>query len=57
MITVKQLIAKLQDMPQDANIALDIINHYTGEGYSHGDNADFEIFESTENEVVIQAID
>lgn len=57
MITVKQLIAKLQDMPQDANIALEIIDHYTGEGYSNCDSADFEVFESTENEVVIQAID
>lgn len=57
MMTVKQLIAKLQEMPQDANIALDIINHYSGEGYSNSDDAEFEIFESTENEVVIQAID
>lgn len=56
-MTVKQLIAKLQEMPQDANIALDIINHYSGEGYSNSDDAEFEIFESTENEVVIQAID
>jgi len=55
-MTVKTLIAKLQELPQDANIALDIIDPYTGEGYSHSDNAEFSVYESTTDEVVIQAI-
>ena len=57
MMKVKTLIALLQDLPQDANIALDIIDSYTGEGYSHSDNAEFSVYESIADEIVIQAID
>ena len=55
-MTVKTLITLLQEFPQDANIALDIIDPYTGEGYSHSDDAEFSVFEAATDEVVIQAI-
>ena len=59
-MTVAQLINKLKEMPQDAEICLQIFNNYYCEGTKHmssHENADFDIFETEDDEVCIQAMD
>ena len=55
-MTVQQLIERLQELPQGANISLEIIDAYTGKACSHSDNAEFSVYGAITDEVVIQAI-
>lgn len=58
-MTVAQLINKLKEMPQDANVCLEIFESYWCEGtkqMSSHENADFDIYETADDEVCIQAI-
>ena len=51
-MTVKELIAKLKEMPQDAKVDLEIITPYGTHGSA---NADLEeVYEGVNNNVVIQ---
>lgn len=56
MMTVAELIAKLEEMPKDAPIELEIID-WLGRSKSTNSNASFEIYESVTDSVIIQAIE
>lgn len=56
MMTVAELIAKLEEMPKDAPIELEIID-WLGRSTSTDRNASFEVYESVTDKVVIQAIE
>lgn len=56
-MTVKELIAKLKDMPQDAELNLEIIGFHGMEHSCSADSADIEVYEGMNNRVCIQAID
>jgi hypothetical protein len=51
-MTVKQLIAKLAEMPQDAEVCLEIVDRM---GSCDAEEID-EVFESSDNYVVIQSL-
>lgn len=55
---VKELIAKLEEMPQDAPIVLEVMSGYVGyvEVKTSTDNPDVEIYETADDAVCIQAI-
>ena len=57
-MTVKELIAKLEEMPQDAPIVLEVMSGYVGyvEVKTSTDNPDVEIYETADDAVCIQAI-
>jgi hypothetical protein len=55
MMTVAELIAKLEEMPKDAPIELEIIPRF-GHSTSTNSDASFEIYESVTDSVIIQAI-
>lgn len=56
MMTVAELIAKLEEMPKDAPIELEIIARFSGHFTSTDSDASFEIYESVTDRVIIQAI-
>lgn len=56
MMTVAELIAKLEEMPKDAPIELEIISRFGPSTFTDND-ASFEIYESVTDSVVIQAIE
>lgn len=56
-MTVKQLITKLKDMPQDAEINLEIIGFHGMEHNCSADSADIEVYESADNRVCVQAVE
>lgn len=56
MMTVAELIAKLEEMPKDALIELEIIPRFGGHSTSTDSDASFEIYESVTDSVIIQAI-
>ena len=51
-MTVKELIAQLKEMPQDATVDLEIITPYGAHGSANSDAE--EVYEGTNNNVVIQ---
>ena len=55
---VRELIAKLEEMPQDAPIVLEVMSGYVGyvEVKTSTDNPDVEIYETADDAVCIQAI-
>lgn len=57
-MTVRELIAKLEEMPQDAPIVLEVMSGYVGyvEVKTSTDSSDVEIYETSEDAVCIQAI-
>ena len=57
-MTVKELIKKLEEMPQDAPIVLEVMGGYVGyvEVKTSTDNPDIEIYETSDDAVCIQAI-
>lgn len=57
-MTVKELIQKLEEMPQDAPVVLEVIGGYAGyvEVKTSTDNPDVEIYETSDDAVCIQAI-
>ena len=57
-MTVKELIRKLEEMPQDAPIMLEVMSGYVGyvEVKTSTDNPDIEIYETSVDVVCIQAI-
>lgn len=57
-MTVKELIRKLEAMPQDAPIMLEVMSGYVGyvEVKTSTDNPDIEIYETSDDAVCIQAI-
>ena len=56
-MTVKELIEKLLDMPQDSEINLEIIGFRGMEHNCSADSADIEIYEGADNRVCIQALE
>lgn len=54
-MTVKDLIAKLEEMPQDAKIELEIIDWLERSTSTNADTT-YEIYESTTDTVIIQGI-
>lgn len=58
MMTVKELIKKLEEMPQDAPVVLEVMSGYVGyvEVKTSTDNPDIEIYETSNDAVCIQAI-
>ena len=56
-MTVKQLIAKLEEMPQEAEINLEIIGFHGMEHNCSADSADIEVYEGVNNRVCIQALE
>lgn len=57
-MTVKELIKKLEEMPQDAPVVLEVMSGYVGyvEVKTSTDNPDIEIYETSDDAVCIQAI-
>ena len=57
-MTVKELIKKLEEMPQDAPVVLEVMSGYVGyvEVKTSTDNPDIEICETSNDAVCIQAI-
>lgn len=57
-MTVRELIAKLEEMPQDAPIVLEVMSGYVGyvEVKTSTDSSDMEIYETSDDAVCIQAI-
>lgn len=57
-MTVKELIRRLEEMPQDAPIVLEVMSGYVGyvEVKTSTDNPDIEIYETSDDAVCIQAI-
>jgi hypothetical protein len=57
-MTVRELIRKLEEMPQDAPIMLEVMSGYVGyvEVKTSTDNPDIEIYETSDDVVCIQAI-
>ena len=57
-MTVKELIAKLEEMPQDAPIVLEVMSGYVGyvEVKTSTNNSNVEIYETANDAVCIQAI-
>lgn len=57
-MTVQQLMAHLADMPQDAEVCLEILGGNVGyvEVSTSSDGADLEIFECADGTVCIQAL-
>ncbi len=57
-MTVKELIKKLEEMPQDAPVMLEVMSGYVGyvEVKTSTDNPDVEIYETSDDAVCIQAI-
>lgn len=53
-MTVKELIAQLEEMPQDAKIELEILAPSTNGSIGSLDAKAEEVFEGVENNVVIQ---
>lgn len=51
-MTVKQLIAKLAEMPQDAEVCLETVSRMGSCGVEEID----EVFESSDNYVIIQSL-
>lgn len=56
-MTVKELIEKLLDMPQDSEINLEIIGFCGIEHNCSADSADIEVYEGMNNRVCIQALE
>ena len=56
MMTIAELIRKLEEMSQDAKIELEIID-WLGHSKSTGVNSTFEIFEDADGKIVIQGIE
>ena len=52
-MTVKELKEKLDTLPEDANIVLEILNF----DQTHNGNNVLEVFETSDDEVVIQSFD
>ena len=57
-MTVRDLIKKLEEMPQDAPIMLEVMSGYVGyvDVKTSTDNSDIEIYETSNDAVCIQAI-
>ena len=57
-MTVKELIEKLEAMPQDALVILEVMSGYVGyvEVKTSADDSNIEIYETSEDAVCIQAI-
>ena len=57
-MTVRELIKKLETMPQEAPIMLEVMSGYVGyvEVKTSTDNPDIEIYETSDDAVCIQAI-
>ena len=57
-MTVKELIRKLEEMPQDAPVVLEVMSGYVGcvEVKASTNNPDIEIYETSDDAVCIQAI-
>lgn len=57
-MTVRELIAKLEEMPQDAPVVLEVMSGYVGyvEVKTSTDSSDVEIYETSDDAVCIQAI-
>lgn len=55
-MTIAELIRKLEEMPQDAKIELEVID-WLGCSKSTGTNSTFEIFEDTDGKIIIQGIE
>ena len=56
-MTVKTLIMKLQDMPQEAEINLEIIGFHGMDHNCSADTSDIEVYEGADDRVCIQAIE
>lgn len=56
-MTVKELIVQLEDMPQDAELNLEIIGFHGMEHSCSADSAHIEVYEGMNNRICIQAID
>ena len=54
-MTVKELIAKLEEMPQDAKVELEIIDWLERSTSTNADTT-YEIYESITDTVIIQGI-
>ena len=57
IMTVKELIEKLLDMPQDSEINLEIIGFRGMEHNCSADSAHIEVYEGMNNRVCIQALE
>ena len=55
-MTIAELISKLEEMPQDAKIELEVID-WLGRSKSTGANSTFEVYESVDGKIVIQGIE
>ena len=55
-MTVKELIAKLEEMPQDAKIELEIIDWLERSTSNNASTTTYEIYESITDTVIIQGI-
>jgi hypothetical protein len=57
-MTVKELIKRLEEMPQDAPVVLEVMSGYVGyvEVKTSTNNPDVEIYETSDDAVCIQAI-
>lgn len=55
-MTIAELIRKLEEMPQDAKIELEVID-WLGRSKSTGTNSTFEIFEDVDGKIIIQGIE
>lgn len=55
-MTIAELISKLEEMPQDAKIELEIID-WLSRSKSTGTNSTFEIFEDADGKIIIQGIE
>lgn len=56
-MTVKELIAHLNEMPQEAELNLEIIGFHGMEHNCSTDSAHIEVYESADNRVCIQALE
>ena len=55
-MTIAELISKLEEMPQEAKIELEVID-WLGRSKSTGVNSTFEIFEDVDGKIIIQGIE
>ena len=57
-MTVRELAKRLEEMPQDALVVLEVMSGYIGyvEVKTSANNSNIEIYETSDNAVCIQAI-
>ena len=55
-MTIAELNSKLEEMPQEAKIELEVID-WLGRSKSTGANSTFEIFEDVDGKIIIQGIE